>query len=327
MINERNLQLDGLKFFLVCLVVVGHCVQPFRYDSVSLGWIYGIIYSFHMPLFVMLSGYFFKVGVPKQELWKCIKLLETFFIVTIVFWFAEGRSYSWPLIRLGGCPSWYLISLVWWRVCTSVMLKRLRYYILLIISVILSIIAYIFLNRGEGIISIMRMIQFYPYFLLGYMIKQKCIRISTFPTVAICITAGLSNLIICYYAGYPLYTQEFQSIGALHWCKWFNVSLLGGAGVFLFVKIASLGNSFFVWKYLRLPDYLARFGDSSLLIYAVHTMTLPLIYHHCTYLWQTTIIAIVTIVSLMCLSRMPISKFITNPICSVLEFLRIKYNL
>lgn len=168
----RDLRLEGLKLFLVSMVVVGHCVQPFRYDNVVLGGIYGIIYSFHMPLFVILSGYFFKMENWKEEATKSLRLLETFVLVTLVFWIAGGMSYTWPLVRLGGCPSWYLLSLVFWRVVSNIMLRKMQLKHLLFISIILSILVFVLLNKGEGIFTAMRIVQFYPFFLLGYAIKH-----------------------------------------------------------------------------------------------------------------------------------------------------------
>ena len=58
MTNERIKWIDALKFFAIFLVLWGHAIQHLvssdRYDSP----IYLFIYSFHMPLFMALSGFF-----------------------------------------------------------------------------------------------------------------------------------------------------------------------------------------------------------------------------------------------------------------------------
>lgn len=51
--KSRNLVLDIMKGIGILLVVIGH-----NFDNNSKIFIY--IYSFHMPLFFLLSGYFFK---------------------------------------------------------------------------------------------------------------------------------------------------------------------------------------------------------------------------------------------------------------------------
>ena len=55
---ERNIIFDAIKAFAIGLVVYGHSIQ---YLS-GCTWdneIFRIIYTFHMPLFFMISGYFF----------------------------------------------------------------------------------------------------------------------------------------------------------------------------------------------------------------------------------------------------------------------------
>lgn len=57
MSKERNELLDLLKGFAILLVVLGHAVQynlPKTFDSHP---VFRLIYSFHMPLFMFISGY------------------------------------------------------------------------------------------------------------------------------------------------------------------------------------------------------------------------------------------------------------------------------
>ena len=56
--NRRDVAFDYLKAFAIWLVVYGHCHQHLlsldRHDNI----VYVFIYSFHMPLFMCISGYF-----------------------------------------------------------------------------------------------------------------------------------------------------------------------------------------------------------------------------------------------------------------------------
>lgn len=56
---ERNTQMDSLKFFLIFLVLVGHCLD-INLGLHSNNVLFRFIYSFHMPVFVILSGMMFK---------------------------------------------------------------------------------------------------------------------------------------------------------------------------------------------------------------------------------------------------------------------------
>ena len=54
---KRILWIDILKLFTIYLVLWGHAIQHFQPDYEQ-SYILQTIYSFHMPLFMMLSGYF-----------------------------------------------------------------------------------------------------------------------------------------------------------------------------------------------------------------------------------------------------------------------------
>lgn len=56
--KERLLFVDMLKLLAIYLVLWGHCVQQFLTSPALENDVYVYIYSFHMPLFMMLSGYF-----------------------------------------------------------------------------------------------------------------------------------------------------------------------------------------------------------------------------------------------------------------------------
>ncbi len=58
MTGERLISADLLKLFAIFLVLWGHCLQQFLENSVLENSVYVFIYSFHMPLFMVLSGYF-----------------------------------------------------------------------------------------------------------------------------------------------------------------------------------------------------------------------------------------------------------------------------
>lgn len=65
--NKRLLWVDLIKCFLIVLVIWGHLIQYYGVGIQSIAW--KAIYSFHMPLFMLLSGMFFSV---KQSFWQCI---------------------------------------------------------------------------------------------------------------------------------------------------------------------------------------------------------------------------------------------------------------
>ena len=63
--------LDSVRGLAIVLMILGHCIQcgsGAEYLSRELfydNWIYKIIYSFHMPLFALVSGYFIYPSLVK----------------------------------------------------------------------------------------------------------------------------------------------------------------------------------------------------------------------------------------------------------------------
>ena len=72
----RDSTMDILKGIGILLVVVGHSGCPIE--------LHDFIYSFHMPLFFMASGYFFKEKVANPRNW-CCKKLRTLYL-PFIFW-------------------------------------------------------------------------------------------------------------------------------------------------------------------------------------------------------------------------------------------------
>lgn len=57
---KREEWCDIAKGILTFLVVLGHCIQNIEIPTLGMGYVYIIIYSFHMPAFFIISGYLFK---------------------------------------------------------------------------------------------------------------------------------------------------------------------------------------------------------------------------------------------------------------------------
>ena len=59
MVQARNIEFDILKGILIVLVVVGHALQSCFSAPTDYHPLFIFIYTFHMPLFIFVSGYFF----------------------------------------------------------------------------------------------------------------------------------------------------------------------------------------------------------------------------------------------------------------------------
>ena len=57
---KRDFYFDNAKFILMFFVVFGHLLQSYIDTDVFISYIYRLIYTFHMPAFILVSGYFAK---------------------------------------------------------------------------------------------------------------------------------------------------------------------------------------------------------------------------------------------------------------------------
>ena len=59
-VKNRNIYIDVLKGLAVLAVLLGHAIQRGLVINYTEDIIFKIIYTFHMPLFMFLSGYVLK---------------------------------------------------------------------------------------------------------------------------------------------------------------------------------------------------------------------------------------------------------------------------
>lgn len=73
--NEGRLVFwDVVKGVTILLVILGHCLQySAKGEGVFLNPIFKFIYGFHMPLFALISGYFFYNSVSRHPAKAIIK--------------------------------------------------------------------------------------------------------------------------------------------------------------------------------------------------------------------------------------------------------------
>lgn len=107
MSNNRVASIDRLKGLAIILVVIGHLLK-----TGETGMMYQFIYSFHMPLFMFLSGFVIHELPKWQKL--CIKLtnyLFPFFIVGSLYSFFIDANISLFIISAKKLGYWYLLVL------------------------------------------------------------------------------------------------------------------------------------------------------------------------------------------------------------------------
>lgn len=170
---ERNYHMDNVKFWLVSLVLIVHFISPnggdFVYDSEFVKNVFIFIMLFIMPAFAMVSGYFSKAELTRDDIKKyIIHLIIPYLIFQTIFILASQNitteSYLEPLYYL-----WYLPALFAWRLMLPVFVN-FRFSILLVVFISI-VVGYN--SQVSYFLTLSRIFYFFPYFLIGYLIKSK----------------------------------------------------------------------------------------------------------------------------------------------------------
>lgn len=116
---ERNAFFDNAKFILIFLVVFGHMIQPFTDGSTTINTLYMWIYTFHMPAFILLAGFFAKGSGNISYILNLIKkLLVPYLIFQLIYtgyYFIIGKSGWQNDLFHPQWALWFLFSLFCWH--------------------------------------------------------------------------------------------------------------------------------------------------------------------------------------------------------------------
>ncbi len=183
---KRNVFIDMIKGVAIFLMLWGHCIQYCTANSnvdFFENVVFKTIYSFHMPLFMLVSGYLFFYSFAKRDLkslliHKTQSLLQpivfcsifNFFVTTVLFSLLKGSASP----AFGGewlkniSSLWFLWSVLIASLICAVICKTCNKLWLQIVLFFVAIpIVAMFPNTNLNIYM-------YPYFILGfYFAKYK----------------------------------------------------------------------------------------------------------------------------------------------------------
>lgn len=204
-IKERNYKLDNIKAVLIFLVVFGHMLELIEAKQ-----IYLIIYSFHMPAFIFVTGYYAKFR-PRKIFLELIMPYMLFQTLYLIFeGYMEGESIRFQYMK----PYWllwYLVTVITYYILlpmikTNYMKQRIR---IVILSFVISLLAG-YDNTIGYYLSLSRTMVFLPFFVMGYyagngeteyiVLKKWYIKIVVFIGIVLSsyyiITAQVSSVIL-----------------------------------------------------------------------------------------------------------------------------------
>ncbi len=159
---------DNIKGLLIILVVVGHVAHPVHNDNPAISCLFDVIYLFHMPLFVFVSGLFAKHaknergGVNPNRILSFALLAALFQLALLLVNDADVTLES--FLQFTSAP-WYLLAMAYWYAAAP-LLARLGWRRGMALALALSY-ASGFVDLSDGLLAISRSLAFLPWFAAG----------------------------------------------------------------------------------------------------------------------------------------------------------------
>ena len=280
MSNKRILYFDSLKFFAIWLVVFGHYLMEI--DSGSVGFYTNqVIYTFHMPLFIMISGFFAQKG--ELSFSNLIIKKTTTLLLPVVIWTAIIVIYSLLsskdsmriLIEIKG-NSWYLKVLF---LCLLYQWLSRRIISIDWIAAIGSIIILFVLPFG----SIFQFNFMYSFFWVGYFIGKNKDWIFKHTIDGLYLTG------ICFLLG--LFFMFLNNWNVTNLVLDFNCWKYTPHLIAVKYYLSFCGSMFFIFLFRKIADrrdcsIVARWGSYTLGIYVMQTFIIQYLfvdYFHFSY--------------------------------------------
>lgn len=175
--SGRDPLLDNAKFLAIVLVAVAHAWEPLRDTSRTTEALYRFVYAFHMPAFIIVSGYLSRSfeGRPKQLRRLITGVVIPYLIFetayTLVMRWVDDPARPFTLLE-PNFALWFLIALFVWRLTTPLW-KTLRHPFA--ISLAIAVLASVSPGIGDDL-NLQRVLQFLPFFVLGLRLNPEHLR-------------------------------------------------------------------------------------------------------------------------------------------------------
>ncbi|WML40113.1 acyltransferase family protein [Neobacillus sp. OS1-2] len=225
--TKRSKFFDNAKFILIFLVVFGHLISPLKEQDGILFTLYSVIFLFHMPAFILISGYFAKGYKKKGYLKKSVKKVLIpyliFQIIYSIFYYVIGNEdrLTFDLLH-PHWTLWFLLSLFFWNLLLYGF-ARLR-WIGFAVAIVLGILVGYVDNVGSYL-SLSRTIVFFPYFLLGFLLNGNQLRKIIRAKYSLPLGMGIIITILLFFGmAFPkdsvpwlLADSSYEHMGGMEW--------------------------------------------------------------------------------------------------------------
>lgn len=204
--DEKRIDyIDFTKGVAILLVVWGHAIQVGGMQrEIFSDKLFTFIYSFHMPLFMMLSGFVFTKTCHKMNFCKNVKSKITRLVFPAVFWgvlfyiikvvienYLLKKSFTFSIQQMIQeiWNVWFLWSLFFCTVA-ALIAEKITKRIVRIFVYLLSFIILYYLPNGEFSVFL------FPYFIIGYILGKR----ESIPVKYCCLCLVMFPVLLMYYS-------------------------------------------------------------------------------------------------------------------------------
>jgi fucose 4-O-acetylase-like acetyltransferase len=267
--RPRDPFFDNAKFMAIVLVVAGHSIVDLRDVRVAHA-LYLFVYTFHMPVFIVITGYFsrnFTFGGGKAR-----KLITNLGVPYVIFETAYS-TYHWAVGKSSFQISlldpyyltWFLMALFLWRLSTPVW-QQIRWPVgaALVISLLAG------MTNLPGDLEMNRTFGLLPFYVLGLMLKPEHFEMLKRTRTRVC---GAITLVLAF--AFTLFVADPNM--TTEWVYWRNgnaamhVNNLTGSGMRLGLLV---GAGILVTAFLTMVParrtWFTSLGGATLYAYLLH---------------------------------------------------------
>lgn len=209
--KERVAYLDNARYWVMLLVVIGHCLTEYVVMDSAHG-VYTWIYSFHMPFFILISGYTARhyIGDFRQIRRIVSTLIVPYLLVETSLQFMTRHYDGEPKTLMILSPQWigwFLAALFLWRITTPIW-RALKYPITT--SIAISLLAG--LIEIPNVLALPKVLALLPFWVIGlHMNRELFMRLGDWRIRIVSVVILISSFIIC-----QLYSTEWTT----RWLLW-----------------------------------------------------------------------------------------------------------